>query len=205
MIRKLAISIGSLLTVICASGSVIGVPAQERSATAIGAKDTWHYTSIGGRLQLVDTLFVEVISITSFDPSSGLYTYSYTVKNGPRSQGELEWFQLKNVSAEITEVTSPETWALLAHPKNRLGKLFWAAEDSGPPPGWVNDGVSLYPSTFFIEPGDSLVGFGFKSRRPPGTVEFIIEAWEPLHSVDEPAAPPFRAKGFAMAPENQGK
>jgi len=136
--------------------------------------------AVGGRFQLVDTLWVSVTSGASIDLHTGVYRYNYVVRNDRRSLGSLETFELVGVTTPITEVTAAPHWRLLSLPSKSDPRLIWVAEAGDPPPGWIDDGVSVYESEFAISPGDSAIGFGFVSLAEPSPIRYRIGGYEPM-------------------------
>jgi hypothetical protein len=141
--------------------------------------------AVGGRFQLVDTLWVSVISGASINLHTGVYRYNYVVINDRRSLGSLETFELVGVTAPITEVTAAPHWRLLSLPSKSDPRVIWVADLGNPPPGWIDDGVSLYESEFAILPGDSAIGFGFVSLVEPSRIQYRIRPYEPIGTLED--------------------
>lgn len=162
--------------------------------------------AIGGRFELVDTLRVHVTSSVEPDTVAGIYKYTYILRNLPSSQEQIEWFELWGITDEIASPTSPANWELLSLPTPTDRRIVWAVTaDDPPPPGWVDDGVSLYPSAHGIAPGDTLSGFGFVSRHRSGSISFRVVAFEQIPVVENPEELriphyPFQAAGTVDGP-----
>jgi hypothetical protein len=158
--------------------------------------------AIGGRYILVDTIQVSITSAVEYDRDHGQYRYSYVLGNDENSQGRIEWFELRGVSGPISDITSADDWGILVTPNRPLMRVIWVPKTpSPPPPGWVADRVSVYPSAYCVDPGESLSGFGFLSNHPPGEITFRVEAYEPIRPVEEesPFDRPFEAYGKTQA------
>lgn len=123
---------------------------------------------------------VTVTPTVTFDQTSGLYTFSYTVANGPAAQLEVDAFAL-DIYPPISNVARPSHWYESVNPSY----VSWDATDSVPlAPGEVDDG-SVPPGLNQIKPGTSLSGFSFKSANPPGTVTFYASGY--VHIAPFPA------------------
>jgi hypothetical protein len=117
-------------------------------------------------------LSVSVTTNVTFDSSTGLYTYNYTLANAAGSQQSAWLFSLQ-LNGAGDSPASPNGWTFAQFDDRPL--VSWAATDTGTlPPDFVDDG-NIPPSPFTITPGASLSGFKFVSPDPPGTVTFFAQ------------------------------
>jgi hypothetical protein len=147
----------------------------------------------------------------SFDPSTGLYTYSYTLASWGDSQLPIDEFRIVLRGATVLDISSPKGWS--ADISRDGHYLAWCACDPAGiviPPNFVDDGRDL-PSKYQIKPGQTLAGFSFRSPYPPSSGEFLANGWEPIQveGVDfpvgtlQPVAPSFpddQFRGSVAAP-----
>jgi hypothetical protein len=161
--------------------------------------------AIGGRFQLVDTLWVSVTSNVTFDAVAGIYRFRYVVRNAARSMASLERFEIDGFEGTVENLTSPTNWEALG-PFRPMDRLVWFAAGETPAT-WVDDGVSVPPSQYAIQPGDSLTGFAFSSRLPPGQIRYRVRPFEPLRNESEEWIPdlPAHAEGQALGPDSSGQ
>lgn len=120
---------------------------------------------------------VEVNATVSLDPSTGLYTYSYTVINDPTSEQEVEDFAL-DFSPPVSDFTKPRGWFQSFFADQDT--IHWAAVEAAPLPPDEPDTGQVPPPLFGIKPGSSSGGFSFKSPNPPGRVTFYVLGYAPL-------------------------
>jgi hypothetical protein len=142
-------------------------------------------------------LSVSISAAVSKDSTSGLYTYSYTVKNAANSSQEL-WFVALELSGDaakgISNATSPKGWTfLMSHGEPTLT---WAATQvDNLPANFVDDG-GIIPSMYQVKPGQSLSGFSFQSAAAPTTVKFYGQGFTQLP--DAVDAGDLEAAGYAL-------
>lgn len=121
----------------------------------------------------------EVLVDVQFDVSTDLYTYSYTVINGPTAQQEI-WSFAVEVDADIVGVQSPQGWSAGLFADQPI--LSWDATDlTGvdlPPP--EEDDGNVLPSPFDIPPGGMQGGFSFRSPEAPASVIFYAQGFAEL-------------------------
>ena len=198
-----AIAVAALLLDVDSTSIHWSIPAARGGhAVAIATGQRITAGAIGGRFELVDTLWVNITSDASLDLRTGLYRYSYVLRNDRRSRGELEWFELAGVTGPIEALSSPSNWRVLSLPTQGDARLIWVPEPGLPPDDWVDNGVDVYVSEFAVGPGDSLAGFALVSPEPPGSMKYRVKAFEPLRSADEEYFPfcPYQAEGEALGP-----
>ena len=113
-----------------------------------------------------------------FDPATGLYTYSFTVTNGPTAAQEVATFAIE-ADVEIVNVQSPQGWTFGFVFDKPI--LLWDAtgflDDTIPP---EEDDGNIFPSPFNIDPGETLAGFSFQSPAGPTTVMFFAQGFAKL-------------------------
>jgi Dockerin type I domain len=128
--------------------------------------------SQGAQTDLIgNQLTVSVRATTSFDQTTGLYTYSYIVFNSPNSAEAVEDFAIELgglVTPDIMNPASPTGWTFGVHSDRPI--VSWAATDAAgvsPDPSGGNP-----PSPFQIKPGQQLAGFTFQSHTARGPVTY---------------------------------
>lgn len=143
-----------------------------------------------------NSVVVAASSTNSFDPNSGLYTYSYSFTNNASSPLAVDSILLPLNGSSVLDVVTPVGWSSFVW---RGGvALSFAATGGDVPPNWVDDGqIPIPPSPFNIQPGQTVSGFSFRSPDPPGRSDFhatgftdIPEAGAGLLPYDEPGASP---------------
>jgi hypothetical protein len=123
-----------------------------------------------------DLVSPKITDSVSFEAATGLYTYSYSVKNLNSAKQNIELFLL-DTTAIVSDATSPPGWDFGA-----TTLLGWGAISF--PPGWVDDGSGNLPeSPDAIQPGQTLAGFSFKSPSAPGSVTFYVQGFVPIPAV----------------------
>jgi hypothetical protein len=112
----------------------------------------------------------------TFDPKKKLYTYRYRVWNLPGAANAIWTFAVAPAPAPL-HVTSPNShWDHYSGYAERDDALVWSVVETGPTPAdW--DSVSLWPSPYDLEPGDSATGFSFTTSEPPGTVSYFVQGF----------------------------
>ncbi len=132
---------------------------------------------------------------TSFDPSSGLYTYQYTVENRSNSQQNVTTFRLATAAPAVM-ATTPTGWTFLATNSNGRASLTWVATEL--PPSFVDDG-NVIEGAYTIKPGETLSGFDFKSPLEPrnNAVTWYIEGFAKSPKVDDAAD--LQEQGYDLA------
>lgn len=124
---------------------------------------------------------VHATADVTYDPNTGLYTYSYVFRNDPTSLLEVSDIMIPLHGSAAINVKAPKGWTI--HPWRdgmwgQQGVLVWAAT-GGPyliPPNYVDDGT-IYPSVHQIKQGQTLGGFSFQSPDPPALVNFYAEGF----------------------------
>lgn len=136
---------------------------------------------------------VTVTTDVTFDNSTHLYTYNYTVKSEASSQQEL-WRLVIKVNDEVVSGTAPLGWDFTYDADKMI--VSWAAIE-GEDPNWVDDG-GVPPSPYQIKPSQTLSGFSFKSASPPETVTFYAEGYTPIPVAE--SEDDFEAEGYELRP-----
>src|SRR6266571_1816638 len=104
---------------------------------------------------------VNVIGRSSFDKTSGLYSYTYTILSGVTSSEDVRYFALRlggTVMPDVLNPTSPSGWTY--HVINSRPIIRWGAN-----------------STSRIKPGQQLGGFSFQSHASPGSVTYYAKGY----------------------------
>ena len=130
---------------------------------------------------------VQVTAQTSYDPATHFYTYAYTVANPSSNPSGVEFMEVQVEPGVdiITDVRSPTDWA--SNYIEADGKIGWMMGDVAKyiPPDYVGDDHTTPPYGPFIQPGQTLSGFSFKSFSPPGSGLGITQTFAQLPSADD--------------------
>jgi hypothetical protein len=103
----------------------------------------------------------------TFNPTTSLYTFQYTVANASASQQQISDFAI-DFATPVSNVASPSGWTnTLFADRNTV---HWKATAAAPLPPGVADVGQVPPGIAQIQPGTSLAGFSFQSTNPPGPV-----------------------------------
>lgn len=128
---------------------------------------------------------VSVNADVTYDATTGLFTYRYTLTSDPASVQEVSGFHLR-VGGSVLNTVSPRGWKGRVNVSGDM--VSWAASEPEGiviPPGYVDDG-NLLPSIYQIKPGQTLGGFSFQSPDPPQFDVFYAEGFVriPAEGVD---------------------
>jgi hypothetical protein len=122
------------------------------------------------------------------NPATNTWTYTYTLKNAAASTEAIMTFALAPVLA-LQSVGRPAHWFQTYGFADRTDALVWTVVDAGTPPvGW--DSVSVFPSPFELQPGDSLTGFSIVSPNGPGMTTYYVQGFHGLALEPEEPDPP---------------
>ncbi|HET9830607.1 MAG TPA: hypothetical protein VFP91_02810 [Vicinamibacterales bacterium] len=125
-------------------------------------------------------LSVGVSTAVTYDSTSKLYAYDYTLTNASTSV-QAAWFFALQFNGPGDSPLAPVGWTFAQHDDRPI--VSWAATDTGPlPPDFVDDG-NVPPSVYTIAPGATLSGFRLVSPSPPGTVQFFAQGETKLAQV----------------------
>jgi hypothetical protein len=124
----------------------------------------------------------EVSTDVSFDLATHLYRYTYTVSNlheNPRGVDAF-WVQLDPGVRLIGAVDNPPHWR--SEFSDQRSMVLWWASDSELfiPSDYVGDGHTIPPFGPFVQPGESLSGFSFRSFSPPVQGVGYTQTFRPL-------------------------
>jgi len=121
-------------------------------------------------------------------PEMNSWTYTYTVRNDVSSTTAIMTFALAPV-LEPESTGSPAHWYQTHGFADQADATVWTVVDAGPPPvDW--DSVSVYPSPFEIQPGDSVSSFSIVSPHSPGMITYYVQGYYDLAlEPDEPDPP----------------
>jgi len=123
----------------------------------------------------------------TWHPETSSWTYTYTVKNDISSPNAIMRVALAPV-LEPQSIVAPAHWYQHHGYAERPDAAVWMVVDTGPPPvGW--DSVSVYPSPFEIQPGDSVSSFSIVSPHGPGWTTYFVQGYYDIPRYDEPDAP----------------
>jgi hypothetical protein len=133
--------------------------------------------------QAVQGLQVTVHDSVSFDPVSGNYTYWYALTNESSSTQPISRFAI-SPSTGVFSISEPAHWTAFSGWQGNRNSVVWAVSDAGAPPvGW--DGTNVYPSTFELQPGQTIAGFNFVTTYPPATATFYAQAFDTIPCCEE--------------------
>jgi hypothetical protein len=117
---------------------------------------------------------VKVASQVTFDATTKMFTYTYTVSNDPSSAQEIRRFDL-DFAPPVSNFTNPHGWVhgTLSY-RSTLG---WAAIDDMARPADPADKATVPAALSQIKPGQSVTGFSFQSPKPPGPVKYFVTGY----------------------------
>ena len=120
----------------------------------------------------------------TFDPGTGLFTYSYSVTNDPGSGNSLKTFGLAPIEYVISHA-SPPHWTSFDRWERRIDALVWTITDNvgALPPDSLDTG-DMPPSPYCASPGQTVAGFTLVSRQPPTTVTWYAQGEDTLLDVE---------------------
>ena len=96
--------------------------------------------------------------------------------NKPTATNTIWHFALAPIPNPIAVASPSSAWDWFFGYEERDDALVWAVADGGPTPAdW--DSVSLWPSSFDIQPGDSAVGFSFTTPAAPSVVSYYVQGF----------------------------
>jgi len=129
----------------------------------------------------------EVNGQATWHPETSSWTYTYTVKNDISSPNAIMRFGLAPV-LEPKSIVTPTHWYQTYGFQERSDAAVWSVVDRGPPPVG-DDSVSVYPSPFDIQPGDSVSSFKILSAHSPAMITYFVQGYYDLPLYDEPSPP----------------
>ena len=137
--------------------------------------------------ELKNKIAVSATPTVTYDPNTGLFTYSYLLVSGPQSVQEVDTFFVPLRGTTALNVRSPTGWTGTINASNG-GIVAWcscAEEGILAPANFVDKG-QLVPSIYQIKPGHSLVGFSFQSPDPPSAGIFYASGFVqiPIEGID---------------------
>jgi hypothetical protein len=126
-----------------------------------------------------DRLSVNTAVDVTFDASTGLFTYTYTVANAASSAQPMDGFAVVDFAPPVDKVASPPGWVGTVIPGQDT--VLWVAFAVSDPDVVPADGDAGVPaSSAQIPPGGGLGGFSFQSPKPPGQVGFRATGFAPV-------------------------
>ena len=122
-------------------------------------------------------LTAAVLSDVMVDPTTRIYTYTYTVTNLAGSQQELETFSLVTAPGiKIINSTAPKGWDFMIHSDRPM--ISWVAVDFDPAPaGVVENNEDDVPSSYTIKAGQTLTGFVIQTMTAPDNGSFYARGY----------------------------
>jgi hypothetical protein len=126
-----------------------------------------------------------VAASVSFDSTSNLYLYEYSITNSLDSEQEIDDFRV-DFTDSISMITSPEGWTY-GFPRGR-SSIGWGATkvENGDE---IPDDAAVPKSIVQIKQGDTLHGFSFKSPQGPGAVKYYVLGFVDTRFVPNPPQP----------------
>lgn len=124
---------------------------------------------------------VNATATVTFDPTTNLYTYQYTVASDATSQQEVSGIAV-DFAPPVQNVISPQGWT--SGTFSGRNTVLWAATAPAPLPAGVADQGQVPPGLFQIKPGNSLGGFSLQSPNPPGPVNSYATGFADLGIAD---------------------
>ena len=120
---------------------------------------------------------VNVTANASLDPTTQLYTYTYTLASDPGSVQDIVSFAVA-FEGSITNISDPQGWD---HGLMFTGSTVrWSADVTAGFPLGVQDQGQVPPSAFPVKPGSRMTGFIFASQKPPGPVKYFVHGYSPV-------------------------
>src|SRR3990172_695314 len=123
---------------------------------------------------------VEIRSAVRFDPTREIYSYSYSVKNGATSSGEIDWFEI-DVNRDSISSTALDTVGLQfknSRIENTYRRMYAEISNSVIPigfpslPQYVDGALTLRGTAMLmakvIKQGEEIKGFIMSSKGLPG-------------------------------------
>jgi len=128
----------------------------------------------------VQNVVVTVHATATQDPTTGWWTYNYSVTNEPASRNALETFAVRPMWKPV-QIQSPAHWMVSYGFEGDSTAVSWSVVDAGPaPPAW--NGVQLYQGPHHPLPGKTVSGFVIVSRQPPANLSFYAQGFDTLQT-----------------------
>jgi hypothetical protein len=109
------------------------------------------------------------------DTATGLWHYSYTLRNDPASDNAIRYFAVSPIPGRPASVLAPAHWTGYYGFDADSNAVAWTTADAQDPPvGW--DSLSTYPSIYDVQPGDS-VSFSFVHTLGPVMVTYFVQGF----------------------------
>ncbi len=131
-----------------------------------------------------DRLSASVAVDVTFEASTGLFTYTYSVTNATTSAQPMDGFAVVDFAPPISKVASPPGWAGTLIPGQNT--VLWVAFEVSDP-DIVPDDAAVPASVAQIPPGGVLGGFSFQSPKPPGPISFRATGCAPANVQTAPS------------------
>ena len=111
-----------------------------------------------------------------FNSGTGQYTYYYRVWNKPAATNVIWHFGLAPLSSPTSVGVPGSAWEYSYGYDERRDALVWMVTERGQAPAnW--DSVSLWPSSFDIQPGDSVTGFSLTTPASPSMISYYVQGF----------------------------
>ena len=121
----------------------------------------------------------------AYDPTSRIYTYTYSVENEHQSGNALDVFGLAPL-ADPVEIGAPAHWAGDNRWEERLDSVVWSiVDDPNTQPTDTTRAWEIPITPYHPQPGTTLAGFVIKSRQPATTVSFYAQGYDTVLDVAE--------------------
>lgn len=112
----------------------------------------------------------------TFNSGTGQYTYHYRVWNKAAADNGIWHFGLAPLSSPTSVSVPSAAWDHSYGYDERRDALVWMVTERGQAPAnW--DSVSLWPSSFDIQPGDSVTGFSLTTPASPSMVSYYVQGF----------------------------
>jgi len=128
------------------------------------------------------TMFIASIATSvSFDASTNLYTYRYTVSSASTSQQEISDFAV-DFATPTSGIASPTGWTSSVFADRNT--VHWKATAAAPLAANQSDVGQVPPGLYQVTPGTSLSGFSFQNPNPPGPVNYYALGFVDVAAAD---------------------
>ena len=130
--------------------------------------------------EMADLVSPKVTDTVTFDAPTGLFTYSYSIKNLNSAQQNIAIFALE-IGAPVLNVVSPAGWQFLAVNSGTSAFSGWLAVSTA-----LDANGNLLESPSTIGPGETLAGFSFQSPIGPQSATYYAQGFVQIPSANDP-------------------
>ena len=132
---------------------------------------------------------LQVTCVTSYNSSTGLYTYDYTVVNQSGSANPLRTFGVAPVMYLIS-INNPTHWSGFLGWEDQDSSVVWSVTDNvGSASDTTTNQTSISP--FCTQPGSAAPIFTIVSRQPPTAVQWYAQGADTMRFFDDDPCQPF--------------